>query len=203
MTKEWAERLAPALGVPPSDLLFDGKRTGAGGKARRAETAVISSVDEELGRTRRDVILEADVRSGAGGGGIRSEERVVYDHEGNTYAADGIAGEWSLPRPVLTGLLRASPSDILIFEVIGDSMEPRLKQGDRVFVDKRMTFPNPEGIFVFWDGYSVVVKQLQIVRATDPLRLRVISVNPQYDSYEVLADEVNIVGRFIGRFTTD
>jgi transcriptional regulator with XRE-family HTH domain len=165
--------------------------------------AVISSVDDDLKRGKRDIIFEADVRSGAGGGGVRSEEQVTFDHNGNTYAAEGVAGEWSLPRPVVTGLLRAAPKDILVFEVIGDSMEPRLKQGDRVFVDKRMTFPNPEGIFVLWDGYSVVVKQLQIVHKSDPLKLRVLSLNPQYEPYEVLADEVNIIGRYAGRFTTD
>jgi phage repressor protein C with HTH and peptisase S24 domain len=100
-------------------------------------------------------------------------------------------------------MLRATPQNILAFEVIGDSMEPRLKSGDRVFVDRRLTYPNPEGIFVLWDGYSIVVKQLQIIRGTDPLKLRVISANLQYEPYEVLADEVNIVGRFVGRFTTE
>jgi plasmid maintenance system antidote protein VapI len=203
MTKEWAERLAPALGVTPGDLLFNKRKASVATEAKNAPITVVSSVDDELGLSKRDVILEADVRSGAGGGGIRSEERITFDHNGNTYRAEGVAGEWSIPRPVVTGLLRAAPKDILVFEVIGDSMEPRLKQGDRVFVDKRMTFPNPEGIFVLWDGYSVVVKQLQIVHKSDPLKLRVLSLNPQYEPYEVLADEVNIIGRYAGRFTTD
>jgi transcriptional regulator with XRE-family HTH domain len=200
MTKEWAERIAPALGVTPADLLFE-PRHSKGADSGKAK--VVSSVDDDLKRSKREIIFEADVRGGAGGGGIRSEERVTFDHNGNTYAAEGVAGEWSLPGPVVSGLLRASPKDILVFEVIGDSMEPRLKQGDRVFVDKRMIFPNPEGIFVLWDGYSVVVKQLQIVHKSEPLKLRVLSLNPQYEPYEVLADEVNIIGRYAGRFTTD
>jgi phage repressor protein C with HTH and peptisase S24 domain len=164
---------------------------------------LISSVDAVLERARPDVIFEADVRGGAGGGGVPATPKEIFDRHGNTYAAEGVAGEWSLPRQVVMGLLRASPKDLLVFEVIGDSMEPRLKESDRVFVDKRMTFPNPEGIFVLWDGYSVVVKQLQIVHGSDPLRLRVLSLNPQYEPYEVLADEVNIIGRYAGRFTTD
>jgi hypothetical protein len=200
MNKEWAEKLAPALGVEPADLLFNGKRSKP--KVRRQEGA-ISSVDDDIRRVNRDVILEADVRSGAGGGGVRSEEHIVFDQHGNTYAAEGIAGEWSLPHPVMSGMLRASPKNILAFEVIGDSMEPRLKPGDRVFVDRRLTYPNPEGIFVLWDGYSIVVKQLQIVRGSDPLKLRVISANPQYEAYEVLADDAKIIGRFVGRFTAD
>jgi hypothetical protein len=199
MTKEWAERLAPALGVDPAELLFEGRKRKHAGKG----PASVSSVDDDIQRGPRDVIIEADVRSGAGGGGVRSEENVVFDRHGNTYAAEGIAGEWSLPQPVMSGMLRAAPQNILAFEVIGDSMEPRLKSGDRVFVDRRLTYPNPEGIFVLWDGYSIVVKQLQIVRGSEPLKLRVISANPQYEAYEVFADEVNIVGRFVGRFTAE
>ncbi|MGJ0508837.1 MAG: XRE family transcriptional regulator [Methylocystis sp.] len=166
------------------------------------DARVGSGVDQELGHERVNAILEADVRSGAGGGGVPIDH-YVHDQAGNTYAAEGIAGEWSLPQPVMSGMLRASPQNIRVFEVIGDSMEPRLKSGDRVFVDRRLTYPNPEGIFVLWDGYSIVVKQLQIVRGTDPLKLRVISANPHYEPYEVLADEVNIIGRFVGRFTTE
>lgn len=156
-----------------------------------------------LAAERGGVILEADVRSGAGGGGVRHTEHVVSDGNGNTFTAEGVAGEWSLPQPVMSGMLHASAQNIRVFEVIGDSMEPRLRSGDRVFVDLRLTHPNPEGIFVLWDGYSVVVKQLQIVRGSEPLKLRVISANQQYDAYEVLADDVNIIGRYIGRFTTD
>ena len=162
-----------------------------------------SAVDLDLGRSNKGVILEADVRSGAGGGGVRHSEKVTSDHNGNTYAAEGVAGEWTVPSPVMDGVLRASPQHIRVFEVIGDSMEPRLKSGDRVFVDMRLKYPNPEGIFVLWDGYSIVVKKLQIVRGSDPLRLRVISVNPEYEPYEILSDEVNVIGRFVGRFTTE
>jgi plasmid maintenance system antidote protein VapI len=77
MTPEWAERLAPELGVDPAELLFSGKKSKAA-NARRGSSPV-SSVDSDLSGDTRGVILEADVRSGAGGGGVRSEERVVSD----------------------------------------------------------------------------------------------------------------------------
>lgn len=182
-------------------------RDGKGNPPDATETkldspTLTSSIETELDRDRRNVIVEADVRTGAGGGGVRHSEHVVYDKNGNTYAAEGIAGEWTLPQPVLSGMLRASPQHIRVFEVIGNSMEPRLSEGDRVFVDTRLTQPNPEGIFVLWDGFSIVVKQLQIVRGSEPLKLKVISVNEQYAPYDVLAEEVNIIGRYVGRFTT-
>ena len=162
---------------------------------------IVSSIDSDLGIVRQNAIIEADVRAGAGGGGL-AKEAFIFDKNGSSYAANDIAGEWSLPPAVMREMLHASPNHIQVFEVIGDSMEPRLNEGDRVFVDIRYKVPNPEGIFVLWDGHSIVVKRLQIIRGTEPLRVRVISANPQYEPYEVLAEEINVVGRYAGRFTT-
>jgi phage repressor protein C with HTH and peptisase S24 domain len=159
-----------------------------------------SSVDSEIGRATGSDILEIDVRAGAGGGGQR-RDAYVSDGRGNVYAAEHIRDHWSLPDRVVREMLHSAPRHTRAFEVIGDSMEPRLHSGDRVFVDTRDTLPNPEGIFVLWDGYSLVVKRIQIVRGSEPLRLRVISANPDYPPYEAAIDEVKIIGRYAGRFT--
>ncbi|MBB4198582.1 hypothetical protein CCR94_18790 [Rhodoblastus sphagnicola] len=147
-------------------------------------------------------IFEVDVRAGAGGGGL-PVEAFVHDEFGNSYAAHAIAAEWTLPDAIMQGVLHASPRHIRVFEVIGDSMEPRLSEGDRVFIDLRYITPSPEGIFALWDGYGLVIKRLQIVMGSDPMRVRIISVNSSYAPYEAGADEIQIVGRFAGRFTVN
>ncbi len=104
---------------------------------------------------------------------------------------------------IMQGVLHASPRHIRVFEVIGDSMEPRLFEGDRVFIDLRYTIPSPEGIFALWDGFGLVIKRLQIVMGSEPTRVRVISANSSYAPYEAALDEIRIIGRFAGRFTVN
>ncbi len=146
-----------------------------------------------------DSIPEIDVHAGAGGGGLIAPD---YDHNGAVVAGEAVRDTWLLPEAVVSGLLRSASKYLRAFEVVGDSMLPTLQPGDRVFVDTRRREPNPEGIFVLYDGGAVVVKSLQIIRGTDPLRIRVISDNQKYPSYEILAEETRIIGRYVGRFTT-
>jgi phage repressor protein C with HTH and peptisase S24 domain len=172
------------------------------GKPTRGAVSAESSVGRDIGALDDDgAILEVDVRAGAGGGGVPAGVYVVSDGNGNSYAAEGIRDQWIIPASIVREMLHAAPKHIRVFEVIGDSMEPRLQEGDRVFVDIRYRVPSPEGIFALWDGIGVVIKRVQVVRSSDPLRLRIISVNTQYEPYEATLDEVNIIGRYVGRFT--
>lgn len=199
-------KLAGALGRS-LDWLLTGAQTAGGefppeeAPRRRLDTAVDRPIVDAAAGPGAN-ILEIDVRAGAGGGGV-PVEAFVHDDQGNVYAAEGVSGEWSLPSAILTGLLRAAPRHIRVFEVLGDSMEPRLSEGDRVFIDLRYKKPSPEGIFALWDGYGLVIKRLQIVMGSEPTKVRVISVNPSYEPYEAGLDEIKIVGRFAGRFTVN
>ena len=168
---------------------------------RRFDTSVDRRVVDNK-ETQASTIFEVDVRAGAGGGGV-PVEAYVHDAHGNSYAAAAVAAEWTLPETIVQGVLHSAPRHIRVFEVIGDSMEPRLYEGDRVFIDLRYTIPSPEGIFALWDGYGLVIKRLQIVMGSDPMRVRIISVNASYAPYEAGADEIRIVGRFAGRFTVN
>ncbi len=199
-------KLAAALGRS-LDWLLTGAATAGGEFApekpprRRLDTNVDKRIVDgatESGST----ILEVDVRAGAGGGGV-PVEAFVHDEQGNVYAAEAIAAEWSLPPSIVQGVLRASPRHIRVFEVIGDSMEPRLFEGDRVFIDLRYITPSPEGIFALWDGFGLVIKRLQIVMGSEPTRVRVISANSSYAPYEASLDDIRIIGRFAGRFTVN
>lgn len=84
---------------------------------------------------------------------------------------------------------------VRIMHVVGDSTEPRLKDGDIVLVDMGRAVPTPPGVFVLHDGIGLVVKRLEHIPNSKPPIVNVISDNKTYLAYERTADEVNIIGR--------
>jgi phage repressor protein C with HTH and peptisase S24 domain len=77
--------------------------------------------------------------------------------------------------------------------VMGDSMEPLLRDGDEILVD-RSSRPFREGVHVVRLGDALHVKLLQ---AVPPDRLRLISKNPAYETVEVGMADVDVVGRVV------
>ena len=86
--------------------------------------------------------------------------------------------------PLIRHEFRAKPDDLRMITVDGDSMEPLLSSGDRIMIDVSRNLPSPPGIFVIWDGLGLVAKRIEHVPHSDPLRVVLKSLNPQYDSYE-------------------
>jgi phage repressor protein C with HTH and peptisase S24 domain len=76
-------------------------------------------------------------------------------------------------------------------------MEPVLSSGDRILIDVSLTVPVPPGIFVIWDGMGLVAKRIEHVPHSEPPRVVLKSLNPEYDSYERLAEEIRVVGRAV------
>lgn len=128
-------------------------------------------------------IAHAGVKPSMGGGSV-----VLEEHEAPERA-------YHFRRAWIRHSLKASPSQLRIMTVEGDSMEPTLHDGDTVLVDMTRRAPNPSGIFVLDDGMGLVAKRLQHVPNSDPPAVRVISDNRHYPEYERTADEVHIVGR--------
>jgi len=77
--------------------------------------------------------------------------------------------------------------------VMGDSMEPLLRDGDEILVD-RTPRAFREGIHVVRLGDALHVKLLQ---AVPPDRMRLISKNPAYETVEVAMADVDVVGRVV------
>ncbi len=98
-------------------------------------------------------------------------------------------------RSWVSGTLKASPNDLRIMKVAGDSMEPTLKDEDTVLVDLAQKTPTPPGIFILFDGMGLVAKRLELLPSGNPPRLRIASDNPMYAPYEVTTDEVTVIGR--------
>jgi phage repressor protein C with HTH and peptisase S24 domain len=77
--------------------------------------------------------------------------------------------------------------------VMGDSMDPLLRDGDEILVD-RTPRPFREGVHVLRLGESLHVKRVQ---AGPPGRLRLISANDAYEPLEVSQSDVELVGRVV------
>lgn len=80
-----------------------------------------------------------------------------------------------------------------------DSMEPLLSSGDRFLIDTSQRVPVPPGIFAIWDGMGLVAKRIEHEPHSDPAMVVIKSVNPEYQTYQRMAEKVHIVGRVVWR----
>jgi phage repressor protein C with HTH and peptisase S24 domain len=85
------------------------------------------------------------------------------------------------------------PAQLSAIRVMGDSMDPLLRDGDEILVD-RTPRPFREGVHVVRLGDALYVKLLQTV---PPNRLLLISQNVAYGPVEVAMSDVDVVGRVV------
>ena len=85
------------------------------------------------------------------------------------------------------------PALLSSIRVMGDSMDPLLRDGDEILVD-RTPRPFREGVHVVRLGEALHVKLLQ---AVPPAGLRLISKNAAYEPVEVAMADVDVVGRVV------
>ena len=83
-------------------------------------------------------------------------------------------------------------ADLSAIRVEGDSMEPLLRSGDEIFVDRHKR--GGEGVFVVRIGDALHVKQ---VRASQAGTIALISANDAYPPLELPRDEVEVIGRVV------
>jgi transcriptional regulator with XRE-family HTH domain len=147
-----------------------------------------AGVEDEAASGRIIRIEEMDVRAGAGAGaGLASQ-------------AENVVDTWQIPTAIIRAYSTAPANELRIITVMGDSMEPALQPGQRILVDTGDKKPSPPGIFVVWDGLGLVVKRVQMLPHSDPVRVKITSDNPKYDPYERTLDEAYIQGRVIGQW---
>lgn len=96
-----------------------------------------------------------------------------------------------LPRQLVEDELRAKPSDLLMVDLRGNSMEPHFYHGDQVLIDKRDTNPVQPGPFALWDGDGYVVKNVERKAG----KYRIFSSNTIYSDVEVDPETIKIMGR--------
>ena len=168
-------KIARVLGCSVADL------TGERSETRRQKPAA-DSIE----------IAELEVYAAAGMG-VDGDGTIMANEE-----AVAVVGIHTMPTASFREAYGISSSRIRIIPVKGNSMEPRLWPGQRVMVDIEDQTPSPPGVFVIWDGLALVLKYVEVVPNSEPLRVRISSANKDFMAYERTLDEAHINGRVVG-----
>jgi phage repressor protein C with HTH and peptisase S24 domain len=92
---------------------------------------------------------------------------------------------------------KGQPRDMVLMQVIGDSMEPSIREGDYVLIDQSKKEIYPGGIYALGLEDTIMVKQLD----RRPDELVILSANSKYSPIILRGDEletVRIIGRVVG-----
>lgn len=118
----------------------------------------------------------------------------TYGGMGGGGTGDGDRETALVPRALIVDMLRGQPSDFLVINVRGDSMEPDFRHGDQILVDCRDTSPAQPGPFALWDGEwgEFVVKNVERSRSGE---VRIFSSNQKYTAESAPAETTRIIGR--------
>jgi len=96
-------------------------------------------------------------------------------------------------------VLRTQPDFLVALHIEGDSMAPSFTPGDILLVDAKTHQEIADGIFLFRQDESLLVKQLQRLPGGN---IQVSSRNPEYPSYTINQDNAEgfqIIGRVVGK----
>jgi|TARA_Y100000031_G_scaffold110570_1_gene121779 phage repressor protein C with HTH and peptisase S24 domain len=184
LSEDDREALAEHLGCKAEELKHKKvpprkPRKKAAPKEGRIEPSTVATAPEGY-----MAIPEIDVRASAGPGALNEGLEETKEM-------------WFFPDLVIRHEFRARPADLRMITIDGDSMEPLLASGDRILIDTSQRVPVPPGIFVIWDGMGLVAKRIEHEPNSEPPKVVIKSVNPEYDTYERDAEEVHIIGRVV------
>ncbi|THK33989.1 S24 family peptidase [Ensifer sp. MPMI2T] len=136
------------------------------------------------------------------------EYEAKFDAHGEIDPSSAV-DHWVMPENFLAGRLRVRASDAWVMDYQGDAMynpsDPSspgsIFPGDRAIVDTADRRPTPPGPFVIHDGTGILIKMLEVVPMTDPVKVRVTCRNPLYAAYELPMKELRIIGRVRGKIS--
>lgn len=116
----------------------------------------------------------------AGGGSFELEAVPVSEHP--------------LPRAWLSRM--GSPNEMVFMDVIGNSMEPGIRDGDMVLVDQSRTDVSPKAVLAVGYDEAIFIKRLE----KRPGGVVMISDNPDYAPVALAGDEMNsfrVIGKVV------
>jgi phage repressor protein C with HTH and peptisase S24 domain len=123
-------------------------------------------------------VPEFDVRLSAGAGVLADKEKVRH--------------VWQVPQAFLDQI-GVHEGGAAFVAVAGDSMAPRLMNGDLVLLDRRAVRIKAGAIYALWDGDALVCKRVEVLGDV----LKLISDNAVYPTYQVPASGAHIIGRVV------
>ncbi len=122
--------------------------------------------------------------SASAGGGAENEDLEYAELALNDDFITSLGGEAEL-------------KNIEAIRVSGDSMEPLCSYGDIIFINRSKNSISRGGVFTIRTEHGLFIKRLQ-VRIDG--KVDIISDNKDYPKYSVNLDEIEIIGRVVGRF---
>ena len=105
----------------------------------------ISSIIEGIPDSEFDYVRKVKAQLGAGASLVTSGED---------------DGRYAFRKHFLRSVLNVPTKNLVLFDVVGDSMEPVLRQGDTVLVDTSCTKPHDGEIFAIRVGKELMVKRV-------------------------------------------
>jgi len=105
-------------------------------------------------------------------------------------------GYWSFPDTIRDRFRNMAKTHAL--PVVGDSMMPTLIDGAVVFVDTTHVVPSPPDLYAVDYGDGLMVKRIELVPRTK--KVRVISDNDRYGTYEMSRADLHVFGRVVATF---
>ncbi|MBC8284508.1 MAG: helix-turn-helix transcriptional regulator [Nitrospinae bacterium] len=125
-----------------------------------------------------------NIEASAGGGSIIHSEQIV-DHL--AFKSDWVSIE-----------LGANPKNLLLIHSIGDSMEPTLRSGDLLLVDRSKAKMKGDGIYLINFDEGLMVKRLEwMMDGTVVIRGDNISVSREQKLSAVEMEKLNLLGRVV------
>jgi transcriptional regulator with XRE-family HTH domain len=171
---------ANALGYSPEQILLWGRYPG---------TSEDQIQGEALGASEH--VPELASRSVVGAGYSKLRKRKEGPHVERIKAED-----WAFPASFVTKQLQASAKSLLVIEAEGDAMAPTIMSGEKVIVDTGHKTPSPDGLYAIRDSFDhMIIRRLQLLRAAQPSRVKVISDNPKHAAEEIALSEIEVVGK--------
>ncbi|WP_426126273.1 S24 family peptidase [Pararhizobium sp. PWRC1-1] len=140
---------------------------------------------------------ELDLKVGAGMGVVGDVINLPVG-PGNI-SGHRVIAEWLIPEDYLRNEAKVQASVTIITEIIGDSMIPTYMPGDRVIVDMSQNKMVADTVYAISDGMTEPqIKRLQRVPFSDPPQVRIISDNPNLETFTVELDRLHVIGRICG-----
>ncbi len=122
--------------------------------------------------------------------------RAKLDAGGGSHLMDeDVQGHFAFRRDWLRQ--KGRPDSMVLMEVIGDSMEPVIREGDTVLIDQSQQEIYAGGIYAVGVADTIMVKRLE----RHPHKLVLWSANPNYSPVYLEGDEmdtVRILGKVVG-----
>ena len=175
------------------------------GKSANPSTVKLARVADSLGIALKSLVEKAEtvipaVFSAPSSTDFFSIPRLIVDstHPETAISSQHVSDEpYSFRKSWLVEHLKVAPENLRLLSIAGDSMDPTLVHADIVLIDTASTHPNPPGIFIIYDGFSLAPKRLELLSHLPRAKIRLISDNPQYTTYVKSVEDIAIIGRVV------